>query len=368
MRSNAGHGGMSLALTPGREHLPHLDLLRFAASVGVVFVHARLMVVGVPGWSSVLKATDSFRLLVDLFFAISGFVIAYVYAGKIKTLKSYKYFLIKRVARLGPLHWALLIVFVIIGILVNFRIIYSNVPEVYDFRCLLPNLLFMHATIFCKNISFNGPSWSISAEMCLYIFSPLYFWFIKRRWSLEFAFLFSFIFISSGVFPGRTWLDRTSDLGFLRAIPSFLFGVLLFKHRFVTRMVLWPFITSAIFFLTFILGGVFSISELFMVILLYGIVVCAVAADVQGKSVKLHFLSNFLGSISYSIYMLHEIMLMLIVSFAAEKIFNLNNFGVNAAILICIILIFPASLFSYKYFEHPARQWLLSHWLGGDQS
>ncbi|HZB90802.1 MAG TPA: hypothetical protein VE397_05130, partial [Stellaceae bacterium] len=72
-----------------------------------------------------------------------------------------------------PLHWATLS-FVILFATASVALrIHINNPEVFELRCLPANALLLHATGLCPHPSFNVLSWSISAEMCMYLLTPL---------------------------------------------------------------------------------------------------------------------------------------------------------------------------------------------------
>src|SRR4051794_10264654 len=95
------------------DEMPHLDSLRFIAAMGIVVYHYKAHV-GLQGAST---SMDGLRLFVDLFFVISGFVIARLYS-EMRTRQEYLHFLQKRVARLWPLHVATALASAGVGVLV----------------------------------------------------------------------------------------------------------------------------------------------------------------------------------------------------------------------------------------------------------
>ena len=64
-------------LKPESESLLHLDCLRLIAAAGIVFFHLRIKIDGGAIWQRVVASTDPYFLFVDMFFAISGYVIAW---------------------------------------------------------------------------------------------------------------------------------------------------------------------------------------------------------------------------------------------------------------------------------------------------
>ncbi|MEJ1939030.1 acyltransferase family protein, partial [Nostoc sp. NIES-2111] len=94
-----------------------LDALRLIAALGVVVFHFNRYLDLDGRWDAVNHTVRAFNLFVDLFFVVSGYVISSVYATRITSLGAYGDFLLKRVARLGPLHWATLAFYVVLAVL-----------------------------------------------------------------------------------------------------------------------------------------------------------------------------------------------------------------------------------------------------------
>src|SRR5262245_4033386 len=92
---------------------PSLEGLRFLASLAIVVYHF------VPYTERGLAAPEfwsgQFSVAVDLFFVISGIVIANGYLGRTSTWREYGEFMRRRFARLYPLHVATLGFYVLVG-------------------------------------------------------------------------------------------------------------------------------------------------------------------------------------------------------------------------------------------------------------
>ena len=90
----------------------YLESLRGIAALNVAMYHASL----VGGESFIV--TNSFvknaDLMVDFFFVLSGFVIAYNYSDRIFNFASLTQFQTKRFLRLYPLHFLTLLIFLAI--------------------------------------------------------------------------------------------------------------------------------------------------------------------------------------------------------------------------------------------------------------
>ena len=103
-----------------------------------------------------------------MFWAISGFVFAFVYLDKKKEITGKKFF-INRFSRLYPLHFATLMIVTLLQIinyksLGNFQIYQTN--DIYHFFL---NLFFIAGWGFESGESFNAPIWSVSIELIVYV-------------------------------------------------------------------------------------------------------------------------------------------------------------------------------------------------------
>ncbi len=125
-------------------------------------------------------------LVVDFFFVLSGFIIAYNYLGKINSKKEVIAFQKKRFYRLYPLHLLTLIIFIFIEMLKLFAIRYTNFEPTYlpfdsfnNYYSLVSNFFLLHGWY---GWSYNLPSWSISTEFYTYlIFALIIYKFVNQN-------------------------------------------------------------------------------------------------------------------------------------------------------------------------------------------
>jgi peptidoglycan/LPS O-acetylase OafA/YrhL len=90
-----------------------LDVLRGYASLAVVLIHIDL--VFLPVKAGALKSTiDSLNYAVPLFFALSAFSLLYGYAPKLFEERSMVRFYVRRVFRIVPLFYAMLLLYVVL--------------------------------------------------------------------------------------------------------------------------------------------------------------------------------------------------------------------------------------------------------------
>jgi peptidoglycan/LPS O-acetylase OafA/YrhL len=171
--------------------LEALTSLRFFAAMMIVFHHAK-------DRFGIGHADVNLGQGVAFFFVLSGFILAYVYPN-LDAPGAVGKFWRARVSRVWPAHLAALVLGMF---LIGFQ---DRGPLV-----LLANVLMLHAWVPfpAVHFSYNGPSWSISTELFFYLVFP---WFIhewsktgKRKLALAFG-LLAFV-----VFATRTLPDFAS--------------------------------------------------------------------------------------------------------------------------------------------------------------
>jgi peptidoglycan/LPS O-acetylase OafA/YrhL len=323
---------------PESDQYLHLDLLRFLASAAVVVFHYRALM----DWSQpprVQAALDTLRFAVDLFFVISGIVMADLYGGRIGSGGAYGTFLRRRIARLLPLHYATLGFCILLGVLAGAMGFKLSEPEAFDAACILPNLLMLQAFNTCDHLSFNGPSWSISAEMGLYLALPLLLALSRRR-TLTLALAVGSA-LSLFVLYGRAWTDWTYHFGVVRALPSFLLGLTLARSDGLLAKLPAPRFLLIPVFAGFVAASLLPVHELARLVLVYLIVALALAADRRGDVHGLVRGLAPLGRLTYSLYMLHMPVALVLISGAAKHVLGLTGAAMNGWVIATGVLVLP---------------------------
>lgn len=152
-----------------RENLKSLTSLRFFAAALVVVSHT-----GYFGYGREFVANFPIGLAVSFFFVLSGFVLFYS-NPKISNLSAASDFLLARVARIWPAHFAMLILVVLF--------LPSSWGENWSLdttKAFMKNALLLQSWSHALSefFSFNAVSWSISTEMFFYAMFPILIW----RW------------------------------------------------------------------------------------------------------------------------------------------------------------------------------------------
>jgi peptidoglycan/LPS O-acetylase OafA/YrhL len=347
-----------LALKLESDRMIYLDLLRIAASYLIIIYHFQNQMSFGGAAASVRARFEGFTLAVDLFFFISGFVISSVYSGRISSLATYRSYIGKRIARLLPLHWATFAVFVVFGILYAMGHLPSNHPEIYDVRCAAPNLLLLHAFGICRSLTFNYVSWSISAEMGMYVIFPLLAAIaVRRRLSLlVVAGMIALLSAASGR-VGLSWLEWSFDFGVLRALPTFLLGMIAFQYRGSLGRVPWAAGWLLVACIVFVAGCMLNLPKLLLLPLVYAIGALGVAASERPSPRAAHRLAP-LGQLTYSLYMLHPLVQSVVLTGIGAGFLKLRGTPMNLFVIATMVLMLPIAWLSLVLFERPARQWL----------
>jgi peptidoglycan/LPS O-acetylase OafA/YrhL len=309
---------------------------------------------------------------VDLFFILSGFILAHVYAGKVES-RSYAHidFLVNRIARVYPLHLATLAAMLILW--AGARMLGVSFPEdAFKLTDLPAHLAMVHAWGFTETVGWNFPSWSISAEWFAYLLFPLFagLWLAFGRRPLlglvaAFALLLVCYAAGEWIF-GRDFTDLTAQNGALRIVPSFAIGVALYltgrRHRLAEGWA-WPLAGLA-------LAGVvvttsFNLESLWA---WPGLALAVFAlADVARQGRDGAFggrCAVYCGEISYAMYMVH--LPVDIVYFEAVARFGVSEDSPLAVRLVAWIGVFVAVIIAaavaHHSIERPARERIRDWW------
>ena len=183
--------------------------------------------------------TWHFNLFVDLFFVVSGFVIARQYFGRVSDAASIGRFLWRRLARIYPLHLATLAFYLALAGALHFGAVRTDNPARYPLSDLPAQFLLLHAFVG-ECLTFNFPSWSLSAEMFCYVLFPAVALITPRRKAL----IVPLSCCRAGQLPlgmdteTTPWADWINQGGAFRALPGFNLGVACYLFR--TRSPIGP--------------------------------------------------------------------------------------------------------------------------------
>lgn len=209
--------------TTGAHRFEALDSLRGVCAILVVMFHMPVA----SHWRDWGFIQHSY-LFVDYFFVLSGFVIGHAYAGRLKTARDAGRFMVRRLGRVWPLHVLMLVAF--IGLELARTVFHFDgvTPFARDrsVEAIFTNLLLIQAWHIHPHLTWNGPAWTLSAEVaCYLIFAGLVLVAPRRfRWiGLALAVIGGVLVLNFA----RRWMNTTYDFAVPRAVYGFFLGVLL---------------------------------------------------------------------------------------------------------------------------------------------
>lgn len=314
-------------------------------------------------------------IFVDLFFVLSGYVIASAYFQRLESVHQAAAFMLRRFGRLYPLHIATAIMFLFADISVTAlkRLLVATgqghmLRNPGDLGFHLPTFSQIASTFTLTqgmglhdSLFLNSVSWSISVEFWAYaVFALLCIAF--RRSVLIMAFL------SASMFAVSVWasiyqhnclhdggcMNLVDGFAFSRCLASFMLGVIVWRARGAARefeRVVQVIAVAGTLSLFFFLSALPAIA--FLLPLCFAAVIWSLAMDTGPIAGVLStpFFTK-LGERSYSIYMLHPVLLFGFFEFVQR----VTGFWSGAVtILAYLAVLYLAAGLSYRFIEHPAR-------------
>ena len=353
------------------KNLP-LESLRGIAALAVVLFHFRFTTPLVDN-----PLIRNAYVMVDFFFALSGFVIAMNYQNRIEHFSDVVGFQLRRFWRLYPLHLATLLFFVLRDVRFSISELTHGNPSPPMLHGeyipkLLHNLMLTQA-LFVDHLSFNWPSWSISTEFYTYVLFALTLLAFKRRRVPVYL-----LIICGACLINWYWghgLRSSSGLGIVRCIYSFYLGALtwhLSQHSPRTRKSLIP---ACLLLLSLIAVMTLTESPVEMFIpLIFCITIANVAALHETSRLRQllsHRVLVYLGTISYSLYLTHAIVIVIFLALisrlgnipmikdqAGYIIYNTSPINGTLIILLGLGLTIGLSHLTYRLIEDRLRHGL----------
>ncbi len=319
-----------------------------------------------PGESA--RLLDAFTsqgyLGVDLFFVLSGFVISYNYGERFAGPhpRALLHFWWMRFARLWPVHATMLLAYAAVLVLAPTTFSGPALSGNFSVEDFARNVFLVHAWSVPIVPSWNGPAWSVSCEWLAYLLFPLLCLSPLLRLRSPSSFLLPCMLLLATAaacqflgFPG------TADPGIIRVAGEFTAGCCVFRlyELRIGSGWKWPLLTPLLLSLIFGISGLLLHFNLFafwvapfLALLLLG---TAYHRCHFSRLLSLRPLV-FVGTVSYSIYMVHELCLI-----ACRYFFPIAGFGEKYGLLVLaawLVLVFIAGIGLYVFVEKPSRNYL----------
>ncbi|MEH2260076.1 acyltransferase family protein [Nostoc sp.] len=369
------------------KHIKSLTSLRGIAALVVVLHHFSSY--GLPKTGSTLSTYSNFftngYLWVDFFFILSGFIMTHVYAEDFYlkvSLNHYCSYLFSRFARIYPLHIFIIFLFIGLEFVKAFLLNTSAFTGKFNLTALVANIFLLQAfdlkcppLLWC-NTYWNEPAWSISVEFFIYcIFPFLLLILLKKNHKIDLI-IYSFTLVSILMLITFTCGNLDTIIG----IPSIarcglecILGIITYKiycrgnykKHFNLNFLAIIAITWIILIMHYYWHDFRNIHD-WLILPAFSLLILSVSIN---NSLISNFLNSqlmlYIGTISYSIYMVHWFVLELLKVFWLYKFHNVFCKGfteyqqlIFLGVFLMIILL--AASLTYRFVEVPARNYLKS--------
>lgn len=336
-----------------------LDSWRGICALAVVFFHFPI-----AGYVREFPLFAHGYLFVDFFFVLSGFVIATAWEGRLTHVEQTWRFLVRRFGRLWPLHAFILAAFVGISLIEGDL----NHDERHSIFAIVTNLLLVHGLGMHGDLTWNGPSWSISVEAMLYVLFALLALIRWRVWVYVALIVLGLSVLSTFAPNG---MASTFDYGVFRGLAGFFTGALLtripaLRLGLVAELVIILVAGIFVWFnqLTILAPAVFG-------------AVVYVFAHAKGPITKAleNVVLRKLGDWSYSTYMVHAAIVAVIWKFApalglteSEGLLHSPSVQLTGIIAtVYVLAVIAVSAVTYALIEQPGRR-LFNSWAPANDS
>lgn len=308
---------------------------------------------------------------VDLFFVLSGFILSLLYVPRFQAQglrKVYRNYLVARFARIYPLH---LVTLVILAVYFISRRVFTDEPPMgaFGLRSLVANATLLHGWGYVDRLTWNYPSWSISAEWFAYLLMTPALACGLRRLSTLGSILVAFSLWTALYMVVHDQDQRIHELTISWAIPrivaEFTLGYAL--YRMYERITLMP--NAADFLVAIGIGGLLTLcflpdsAEWFLAPVLAVLILGLAKEGPFARALFGNRLAVFWGERSYAIYMVHAVVqifnAMILIHLEWENLTATQGWALFFA-LIAVVLV--ASHLAYEWIEVPWRVRLRKTW------
>ncbi len=356
-----------------KKDFPALTGIRFiAASMVFLFHYADNLTADKNSFAHIILSR--LNIGVNLFFVLSGFLITYRYYDMSLSLKTFRLYLTKRIARIFPLYWLLLAIQLLL-------LFHSNKISDIGWQVFL-NVTLLKGLSATYCLSGIAQAWSLTVEEMFYLFAPLSFYFIraKKFFLLQIPVLIAIGYVAVSVFskyPFKGFFESIDFMFFSTFFGrcfEFFVGIYIalriinkspvsgFKHFTLCGSALFFILLLALCFYTHQMSATHQHGGLSVVVLLFNFLIpAAIGIFFYGLLVEQTWFKRLvsadwmilLGKSSYAFYLLH-------IGMIAEVIY----FHITANILLLYILLQLLSVVAYKAFEKPVYFFILRKFAG----
>lgn len=287
---------------------------------------------------------------VALFFMITAFLfITKLISAKNKTI-DWKKYILSRFFRIFPAYFfSIVIIFLIVTVLSNFQLndsLASNIKNsiVWLFFTIGgPNDINKVANTYLIDA---GVTWSLPYEWLFYLILPLIGLLFKIKVSKQNLIIYTILFIAVAI------INHVTFIQFVPFFGGIISALLIQKKSVVLKKTKHSFL---FLILLFILMFFFNTGKDILPLLFSTLLFLIIASGNSIFGILSNTYSRLLGQITYSLYLLHGIVLFIVFRFVIgyHEAAQLSDNNYWLIIACCIIPIVLISQISYKYIELP---------------
>ena len=302
----------------------------------------------------------------SLFFVLAGFLAAHLFATQTAQGRfRYGPFLGTQLIRAYPLH--LVMIGVMAVLMIAGRMTGASLPAgVFDWRGLFANLALVQAWGTVPTVSWNFPSWLISAEWFAYIALPVTAWFALRRVNPVVVIaaaigLFAVLYEIAAA-RGVLFTDMTAQIGALQTVPAFLLGAGLYSlGRERSLPGAWGGRLAAIAGVWIVAAALLRLNDLF-IWPAFGAVVFGLAETAKTAKPALTWRPlPYLGGIAYSIYLVY-LPVDIVYFHGVERLIGTPTGALAWTVWAGVFpVILAAGIAAHYLVARPAAVWLAAH-------
>lgn len=291
---------------------------------------------------------------VTVFWGISGFIFFWKYQDLIINQNfNGKNFFVYRFSRLYPLHFATLIIVLIFQFFYYLKKDFFYVYQVNDLKHFLLQLFFASNWGFEKDYSFNGPIWSVSAE----VFSYLVFFLTIKMFGKSILVNISIIIICVllRIYKLSNPISDCLTIFFVCGCSAMIFKIVnLSKHKKIINFIFFIFaiiipLLVILFELTKHKHFIYTFQFIYIPLISF---VFAIELNILKKFRKI---IEVFGNMTYSSYLIHFPLQLFISLLCLYFNFKINYYSIYF-FTIYIFLIFFFSFLIFNYFEDPVKK------------
>ncbi len=298
-----------------------IDFLRGIAALMVVLVH--FAGTGFLGESVIVTVSAYGQNGVIIFFVISGFIIPYALSKKNYSLNNFKEFIVRRLLRLNPPYY------ISVFLTIFPTIMFHN--QEYSFSLYKILLHFTYLVPFTNITWYNNVYWTLAIEFQYYLIIGLLYPFLTKNKYITMFVLMVICF--------------SNNLGFYLKIPisilnfttPFVLGIVLFLYK-IKFISLKETILNSIVIL-FLCKQQLSGTRMLFALFAY---LCIFFVKFRSN------ITDFLGKISYSLYLTHTYFFHICYVLSEQII----DFSYPLAKYLFVVFLIPLSiLFAYAFYK-----------------